>query len=145
MELSRQKKSQERKEDHARKKRLLKETDRSHWIKKAQIAFNAWIRERDKGLPCISCGVADGVGKRNAGHYRPAGLHTALRFDPKNCHGQCERCNTSLSGNLIEYRKGLLKKIGIDEVEKLETNYDKKRWTILELKEICQKYKKPKA
>ncbi len=127
------------------KNRLLKETDRAHWIKKAQIVFNAWIRERDKGFPCISCGIADGVGKRNAGHYRPAGLHTALRFEPKNCHGQCERCNTSLSGNLIEYRKGLLKKIGIDEVEKLETNYDKKRWTILELKEICQKYKKPKA
>ncbi len=122
-------------------KRVLRETDRSYWIKKAQISFNAWIRERDAGLPCISCGTPDGKGKRNAGHYRPAGLHTALRFDPLNVHGQCERCNTSLSGNLIEYRKGLVVKIGADAVEKLETNYEKKRWTIEELKNICQQYK----
>ena len=144
-ELARGKREKKEREITKEKKRLIRETDRSHWIKKAQIVFNAWIRERDKGLPCISCGVPDGQGKRNAGHYRPAGLHTALRFEPKNCHGQCERCNTSLSGNLIEYRKGLIKKIGIDAVESLETNYEKKRWTIEELKEICQKYKKPKA
>lgn len=144
-ELAKAKREKKERAITKEKKRLLKETDRSHWLKKSQIVFNAWIRERDKGLPCISCGIPDGKGKRNAGHYRPAGLHTALRFDEKNVSGQCERCNTSLSGNLIEYRKGLVKKIGIIEVEKLETNYDKKRWTIDELKEICQKYKKPKA
>ena len=31
----------------------------SHWTKKAQVAFNAYIRERDILEPCISCGKHD--------------------------------------------------------------------------------------
>jgi len=27
----------------------------SYWMKRAQAAFNAWVRERDAGQPCISC------------------------------------------------------------------------------------------
>ncbi|WP_181654336.1 recombination protein NinG, partial [Escherichia coli] len=30
---------------------------RSYWIKQAQQAVNAFIRERDRDLPCISCGT----------------------------------------------------------------------------------------
>lgn len=122
-------------------KQRITDSDRPYWIKRAQTAFNAWIRQRDTGLPCISCGVADGKGKRNAGHYRPAGVNTALRFEPDNCHGQCERCNTSLSGNLIPYRKGLLLKIGAERLEWLESNHDIKRWSIDDLKAIEAEYK----
>lgn len=114
---------------------------RKEWEKEAQIAFNAYIRARDAGLPCISCGCHDGQGKRNAGHYRPAGINTALRFDERNCNGQCERCNTYLSGNLSNYRAGLLVKIGAAELEELDSSHDIKRWTIDELKEIKAEYK----
>ena len=122
-------------------RKALLDTDRAHHIKKAQTAFNAYIRARDAGLPCISCGCPDGKGKRNACHYRPAGVNTALRFDPLNVHGGCERCNTYQSGNLVGYRAGLIARIGIDAVELLDANHDIKKWTIPELKAIEAEYK----
>ena len=145
-ELARGKREKKERAITKEKKRLLRETDRSHWLKKAQIVFNAWIRERDKGLPCISCGTTKTI-QWDAGHYMPAGANAALRFDENNVNKQCCYCNdgSKLSGNLIKYRIGLVKKIGEDAVVSLETNKEIKRWTIEELKEICQKYKKPKA
>jgi hypothetical protein len=122
-------------------KKALLDTDRAHWIRKAQIAFNSYIRARDAGLPCISCGCPDGKGKRNACHYRPAGVNTALRFDERNVSAGCERCNSFLSGNLVGYRAGLIAKIGIDAVEWLDANHDIKKWTVPELKAIEREYK----
>jgi hypothetical protein len=47
-----------------------------------------------------------------------------------------------LSGNQIEYRKRLIKKIGVERVEWLEENGNQvKKWTIEELKELIKKYK----
>ena len=68
-------------------------------IKLATIHFNKYIRQRDKR--CISCNAPT----ENAGHYFSAGNHASLRFDERNVHGQCIRCNKWLHGNLIEYRK----------------------------------------
>jgi len=91
---------------------------RSHWLKQAQAAFNGWIRARDAGKGCISCGTQ--TGKENAGHYRSVGSCPELRFEPANCHLQCERCNTYLHGNLIDYRAQLITRIGTDGVSWLE-------------------------
>lgn len=99
----------------------------SYFADKAQRAVNAWIRERDKDEPCISCGRFHG-GKWNAGHYVSRVRSPALRYHPDNIHKQCEPCNTSLSGNLIEYRKNLIEKIGIKCVEWLETEHQSPRW-----------------
>ena len=86
-------------------------------LKKCQMAFNKFIRLRDAENGCISCG-----GKvSQAGHYLSQGHHSALRFDENNTNGQCVRCNLFLSGNLINYRKGLVKKIGEDAVNRLES------------------------
>ena len=43
-----------------------------------------------------------------------------------NCHKQCSACNdgNKLSGNIHEYRKGLIKKIGTEKVEWLEGPHD---------------------
>jgi len=84
---------------------------------KAQTVFNKWIRERDKGSPCISCG--SGI-PTQAGHFYSAGHHNQLRFNEDNCHLQCVRCNMFLSGNLLNYRIGLIKKIGIVKVTELD-------------------------
>jgi hypothetical protein len=86
--------------------------------KKAITLFNASIRERDKDLPCISCGKYNQL---QAGHFYSAGHHELLRFEQDNVHGQCIKCNCDLSGNLIKYREGLIKKIGIERVERLDT------------------------
>lgn len=92
---------------------------RGECAKEAQTAFNRYIRVRDHGKPCISCGADNPA---HAGHYRSIGGHAQLRFNLLNCHAQCVRCNMHLSGNLIEYRKGLIERIGVNNVESLENH-----------------------
>lgn len=89
--------------------------------KEAQAAFNAWVRMRDAGKPCVSCGRPDdGHHQRHAGHYRSVGGYPALRFEPDNVHAQCATCNNYLSGNLVGYRAELVRRIGLPRVEWLE-------------------------
>lgn len=99
----------------------------SYWMKRAQSAFNAWVRARDDGQPCISCGRVH-QGQNHAGHYRPAGSNPELRFEPDNCHLQCAPCNSHLSGNLTAYRPALIAKIGLERVERLEGPHEPKRY-----------------
>lgn len=107
----------------------------------AQAAFNAWVRERDAGLPCVSCGRPnDGLHQRHAGHYRSVGAHPELRFDPANCHAQCSQCNNYLSGNLIAYRAELTNRIGIGEVVRLETSTGPAKYTRDDLLAIKARY-----
>ena len=114
---------------------------RSDYLKLAQAAFNTYIRTRDKGQPCISCGST--TGKENAGHYMSVGSTPELRFNEDNVHKQCEYCNTHLSGNLINYRINLIKKIGVERVEFLELkDHAPSKLTIDEIKNITLKYKK---
>ena len=84
-----------------------------------QTAFNAWVRERDRGRPCISCGRQH-QGQWHAGHYLSVGARPELRFHPLNVWLQCAPCNTHLHGNLILFRVNLIKEIGIEAVEWLE-------------------------
>src|SRR4030067_255462 len=75
--------------------------------------------------------------KETAGHYFNANNHYNVRFNEDNVHKQCEYCNTSLSGNLIPYRKYLIMKIGVERFEKLEEiAYLTRKFTIEEVKQI---------
>jgi hypothetical protein len=110
-------------------------------IKIAQQVFNQYINERDKGKPCISCGKHIN-GRVNASHYYNANNHWNLRFDERNVHSSCITCNQYLSGNLIEYRFGLVDRLGERLVEELDSEAKKTRkFTIEELKEITSTYK----
>lgn len=113
---------------------------RQDWMREAQAAVNAYVRERDKDLPCISCGRFH-TGQWHAGHYKPRGPNPELALDERNIHKQCAPCNSHLSGNLIEYRKGLILRHGIELVEWLEGPHDPKKYTVDELKDIRDKYK----
>ena len=137
-------KSKERRDKAARAKtREVKERlkTRSEHMKEAQAAFNEWVRARDYGNPCISCGRQSGC-KVNAGHYRSVGAQPALRFHPDNVHLQCEHCNKYLSSNAIEYRIRLVQKIGIEKVEWLEKEHEPQKLAIEVIKEIKQHYRK---
>ena len=108
--------------------------------KKAQVIFNTFIRKRDKDLGCISCGRP----VTEAGHYLNAGHFSALRFSEMNVNGQCTRCNCFLHGNLIEYRKGLIKKYGESNVKLLENSVairTVKKFSRFELENIIRIYK----
>jgi hypothetical protein len=110
------------------------------YIKLAQTVFNKYIRLRDAGNVCISCEKKPL--KTNAGHFFNANNHWNVRFNELNVHLQCEHCNTYLSGNLINYRENLLKKIGEEEFNLLSLEAKKTRkFTAQELKEIIATYK----
>ncbi len=125
-------------QDIRRRKLALK--TRQEWLKDAQRYFNIYIRLRDEALPCISCGRFHG-GQHHAGHYRTVGSSPALRFDESNCHKQCAPCNNHLSGNIVNYRLSLIKKIGIEKVEWLEGPHEPKHYTIEEIQQIKILYK----
>jgi hypothetical protein len=109
-------------------------------VKAAQMVFNKYIRERDKDELCISCKQIPK--KVNAGHFWNANNHWNVRFDEDNVHVQCERCNSFLSGNLIEYRTNLLNKIGQERFDQLEAKARvTRKFTKDELKELIKKYK----
>ena len=113
----------------------------SDYLKLTQQVFNKFIRLRDKGNVCISCQKK--ALKENAGHFFNANNHYNVRFDERNVNLQCEHCNTYLSGNLIEYQRNLIHKIGITDYSQLEAEARKTRkFTIDELKEIIAIYKK---
>lgn len=112
--------------------------------KKAQAAFNRYIRLRDRGKPCISCGKPLG-GEPNsydAGHYRSVGSSPHLRFDENNVHGQCKHCNCHLSGNVVAYRQGLIERIGLPETERIEADQSEKHYSKQDLRELAATYRK---
>lgn len=139
------KKAREKKErqEHREKKEKLK--TRSDWMKEAQATFNKFIRIRDQlaGHRCISSGrVLDWSGNAvDAGHYRSRGSAPHLRFDERNCHAQSKQDNRYLAGNAIDYRLGLIERIGLKEVEALEADQTPRKFGIEDLKQIIIQYK----
>lgn len=122
-------------------KRDYMDNDRSHQLKLTQAVFNAWIRFRDEGEPCNSCGRSTGC-KMNAGHFLSVGSSPELRFHPLNCNIQCEHCNVYKSGNIAEYKPRLIEKIGLANVEWLEGPHEPKKYTCEQLREIRAFYAK---
>ena len=93
-----------------------------------QVELNRWVRlVRDVDLPCISCGCTHA--RWNAGHYRSRGSAVHLSIEPTNVHKQCVRCNLELHGNLIEYRKGLVARYGVEYVEAIEADERARHYT----------------
>lgn len=111
---------------------------RGWFLKAAQVAFNRAMRLRDADRPCISCGAQDA--KFDAGHYRSVGSNPALRFEPLNVHKQCAQCNQHKSGNAIEYRIGLIARIGQESVDWLEGHHEPKHYSVDDLKALKAQY-----
>lgn len=132
-------KKKERKETAEKKKELLTHKD---YLKMLQVIFNTYIRERDKGKPCISC-PRTLTGKYDAGHYFSVGGNPGMRFDEENVHGQCVYCNQHNHGNILEYQKGLAKRIGFHNYCQLvnRKNGQHYKLSIPEIKELISEYK----
>ncbi|EMV1563979.1 recombination protein NinG [Enterobacter hormaechei] len=116
---------------------------KAQWDKEAQSAFNRYIRIRDEGKECVSCGNPL-IGKSNyltgsaidASHYRSRGAASHLKFNVFNVHSACTRCNRQLSGNAVEYRIRLVDRIGLERVERLESDNSPRRFDVTYLKRV---------
>lgn len=121
--------------DHKARKQAIKTIPQL--LAAAQKEFNAFIRERDADERCISCGVLlsrEAIGGGfDAGHYRSRGSAKHLSFHEDNCHGQCKRCNRYGAGMAVDFRIGLVRRIGVERVGALETSNTPHKWTRDEL------------
>lgn len=103
-----------------------------------------YIRERDKGKECISCGCAFSE-EFQAGHFYKAEMYSNLKFDEKNISGQCKKCNLRKEGNESGYRSGIIQRFGIEHLNYLDEkakSYKKNdyHWDRFELEEIRKYY-----
>lgn len=141
--LAKLKKENQKKEREAKDKlkaRKLAVKPLSYFTKQAQTAFNAFIRERDKDEPCISCGRFHD-GQYHAGHYRTTGANPELRFDEDNCHKQCAPCNNHLSGNIENYTPRLIEKIGQERFDRLMGSHELPKWKREDYERIRDHYR----
>tara|TARA_R110002095_G_scaffold193603_1_gene171858 strand:+ start:4625 stop:5056 length:432 start_codon:yes stop_codon:yes gene_type:complete len=117
----------------------------------ATTHFNKFIRLRDSedGYGrCISSGQALVVPSFNAhaGHFYSGGKYPELKFDEDNVHLQGKSDNYFNGGNENEYRRSLLKKIGVERVERLDlisaqSKRNSYKWDRIHLIEIIEVYK----
>lgn len=109
----------------------------SEWLKTTEKNCNAFIRERDKREPCISCGCwYSDLNILTAGHYLSVGSCPELRFNEMNINSQCLQCNSYKAGNGLEYQKGLIKKYGTEKVLWLDGPHETRQWRIPEVREL---------
>lgn len=84
--------------------------------------FSEYIRRRDSNNGfgrCISCNKILHWTNGDAGHYVNR-QHMSLRYDEKNVHLQCRRCNRFDEGNMLGYTKGLINKYGESVLDYLD-------------------------
>ena len=110
---------------------------------------HAYVRNRDKGKPCISCGASWNQDFQCGHHYKSETFLT-LRFNLDNLHGQCRRCNLHLEGAFDNYALNLPNRIGIERYNKLVelASIDKqfeKVWNVDNLKEVRMLLKENKS
>jgi hypothetical protein len=132
----------DRADTRVRKEAIKTRTDH---VKAAQVAFNAFVRARDAGKSCICCPAplqqAAVGGGYDCGHYRSVGSAPHLRFDERNAHGQTKQCNRYGAGRAVDYRLGLIARIGQEQVDALEADQAPRKWSVEELIAIKVMYR----
>ena len=114
------------------------------WLKReCQKWFNRYIRIRDDGKPCISCGNKN---TSDASHFFSVRMYDALRFDEDNAHKSCTYCNRFAFGNIFYYTKRLPDRIGKERFDALvkraeESKKSLHKWNRWELIELIETYK----
>jgi hypothetical protein len=84
----------------------------------AKKSFQKWIRLRDTGKPCISCGKI--TNEMDGGHFKKAEIYSGVIFNESNCHSQCRKCNRFQNGNELNYRLGLIERYGLEYANNIE-------------------------
>lgn len=92
----------------------------SSYKKKLDALFSQFIRLRDDGKGCYTCGVMKPWKELQCGHFTPR-QYLSLRYDETNCHSQCYACNMLYNGQPSAYAVRLKKEYGDDIIEKLES------------------------
>ena len=144
--IAKQKAKQQRQERAADKVKRDGMKTYPQLIKETQREFNLCVRLRDQiaGYPCISSGrPLDWSGNAvDCGHYRSTGSAPHLRFNFDNAHAQSKHDNQYKSGNAVDYRIGLIKRIGLERVAALEADNMPRKWPHEELRNMKEEFQR---
>ena len=116
----------------------MKEKSVAQLIQVCQTKFNAFVRRRDEGLPCISCGAPHPT---DAGHLFPKSTRPAMRFVPEACFLQCRRCNGMHDGNYENMCKGIAARHGVEYLQNViqmanDSRKETHKWSKSELLDL---------
>jgi hypothetical protein len=106
-------------EDTSKRPKKKKRATKKTFKDKAWRAFSKYIRLRDAlkttgtitHVKCITCGKLLTISFCDAGHF-VSRRHNSTLFDERNVNTQCRYCNRFLNGNLLEYRRQIIKLYG---------------------------------
>ena len=135
----------QRKERKETRSRLAELDGMPKLVKRAQAAFNLFIRTRDRDQTCIDCGKPfepnKPGGSVDAGHYLSRGSAAHLKFMEDNCHAQRKNCNRPGGATRNDYRNGLIARIGLERVEAIESDQTSRNYTRQELIDLAAHYR----
>jgi len=117
-----------------------KKPSRSKLVKQLDSIFSLYIRQRDDGKGCITCGIKKPVKEMQNCHFFTRG-RLPTRWDETNCHSGCYRCNVLLKGNYIVYTIKMIDKYGREHVDQLESkSRSNVKITTVEIREMIDYY-----
>lgn len=78
-----------------------------YWKNKIDKVFHEYIRRRDAdnntgNCDCVSCGKTIHFSESDAGHFISR-KYLITRYDERNVHAQCRKCNRFEYGRQFEY------------------------------------------
>lgn len=112
-------------------KKEIKTTD-ALYSKRVRMKYADWRGN----VKCFTCEATKPYKEMDAGHYISR-RHYSTRFDDRNVHPQCPRCNRFRHGEMDVYALNLRYKYGDDILEILNKEKEKIRdYTSCELKEF---------
>ena len=129
--------------------RKVKQPSKKTVKNRAWRAFSKYIRLRDclrtTGTlihgKCITCEKLLSITFCDAGHFISR-RHNSTLFDEMNCHVQCRYCNRYLDGNLLEYRRQIVKLYGAGADTELEKKAKEvTKYSVEDLTELAKGYK----
>jgi hypothetical protein len=144
---AKQKAKQQRQERAETKKKLAEYETIPQLKARLQAVFNLFCRMRDDiaGYPCICCGkwpqgdASLTGGQWDACHWKGRGSHDHLRFNEDNVHRGLKDCNKY---GHMDYRGGLIKRIGLERVLALEADHAIVKWNREWLREKIEYYQR---
>jgi len=132
--------------DPTKKVKTPRKQSLSTLVNKLDKVFSLYIRLRDskqynyKYFRCISCGQVKPFEQCDCGHY-VGRMHMNTRFDEHNCNSECKSCNRFSADHIIGYRRGLIRKIGEQNVDLLELRgHQTRKWSTWELEQLITYY-----
>jgi hypothetical protein len=143
--IAKQKAKQQRQERAQDKVKREAMKTRSDYLKEAQAAWNAYVRARDFGKPCCSCGATPEQsfgGTMDCSHYRSRGSAPHLAFHLHNAAAACVKCNRYLGGNVVALRAGLVERFGEERILAVEADQRPRNYSkddLIRIKRIFSK------